>query len=1037
MPALARESTPVGTTRLAAQQLAKTDSSSPSALLEGLYDKLLVPQGEEASVDNLANALLLLAKQKELAKNTNLLIILRSIAALLKVASNPFEKIQSTLDSAVERLVAPTILRIEESVTKMSDGLGEFRAEYSKSSSELVEKMGEARGPTQTPPDISSPATVGQGEVGDGPSSNGGGSYAAAVTSTLSQRIERPAPVVTMRIEKQERQILLDSEATEGMEALGQLPESALVLKAQIAIEQLSEAMKGTMPEGARFRSANILQNGGVVYEMNSREAAEWIKRPDICAAFADNFGSLVRYRERSFPVVVECVPVSFDTASKHSIGKLEHDNNLPANSIVSCRYIVPPAKRRENQRHAFVVVQFRDKEAANTCIKSPIVVEGKQCDARKLAKKPVRCTKCQKFGHPTKQCKSPTFICGTCPGQHDPRTAATGGTFTVERALVPDNLYKYFVTSEEWTWEKVTDAKQSITTPPPFQPTAASYSHPPPPRVPRPAPFGRAPRSSAPPATNANSIPLSNYRSSLQPVAMTPSSSSQITWGAQPTSTLSWGTSRRRRCLRLQLHQQSPTPCVIPPPPPPGSSSTRERCESSSRWIGDPAKGHPRRLGAKGPSRPSTRPGSQSIISTYFTAPRLANRESLRIWQQNVNGSHTAQDEILRLADPMNWDIILLQEPYFTHLNLAPVSSRWHTIYPTNHRDSDFRSLSLTLISKRLSTNEWRVIPFDSRDVTCTELTTSNGQIRIFNIYNDLKSDETLELVHEHLLALPHHTSILLAGDFNRHHPMWDETRNEHLFTEEALEAAQNLIELLNRFDLNMLLPAEIPTLELSSNKNLSRPDNVFASSRLTNAVIRCLVVEAPRISCTDHFTIQLELTLTCKQAPKIERHNFKKADWEKIRADLAVLLPHTRQAPVSDITKFDTRLDKIMVAMNTVIKAHVPLTKESHTPNRDATKLPHPTLHSLYAKADKEFREAMRNAKRDCWRTFIDEAEGDDVWVAHKYLTSTPTDGGAARIPTLKTKSAAGEQIDHTTNEQKSAALHESFFPGSEPQH
>ncbi|QRV98602.1 hypothetical protein RhiJN_26621 [Ceratobasidium sp. AG-Ba] len=594
MPALARESTPVGTTRLAAQQLAKTDSSSPSALLEGLYDKLLVPQGEEASVDNLANALLLLAKQKELAKNTNLLIILRSIAALLKVASNPFEKIQSTLDSAVERLVAPTILRIEESVTKMSDGLGEFRAEYSKSSSELVEKMGEARGPTQTPPDISSPATVGQGEVGDGPSSNGGGrSYAAAVTSTLSQRIERPAPVVTMRIEKQERQILLDSEATEGMEALGQLPESALVLKAQIAIEQLSEAMKGTMPEGARFRSANILQNGGVVYEMNSREAAEWIKRPDICAAFADNFGSLVRYRERSFPVVVECVPVSFDTASKHSIGKLEHDNNLPANSIVSCRYIVPPAKRRENQRHAFVVVQFRDKEAANTCIKSPIVVEGKQCDARKLAKKPVRCTKCQKFGHPTKQCKSPTFICGTCPGQHDTkdcrdrrnvycRTCAVTGHPTWDTKCpgyyaecasyatrVPDNLYKYFVTSEEWTWEKVTDAKQSITTPPPFQPTAASYSHPPPPRVPRPAPFGRAPRSSAPPATNANSIPLSNYRSSLQPVAMTPSSSSQITWGAQPTSTLSWGTSRRRRCLRLQLHQQSPTPCVIPPPPP------------------------------------------------------------------------------------------------------------------------------------------------------------------------------------------------------------------------------------------------------------------------------------------------------------------------------------------------------------------------------------------------------------------------------------------------------------------------------------
>ncbi|QRV94576.1 Reverse transcriptase from transposon X-element protein [Ceratobasidium sp. AG-Ba] len=1073
MPAPTRESTPVGSTRLAAQQLAKTDSSSPSALLKGLYDKSLVPQGEEASVDNLANALLLLSKQKEHAKNTNLLITLRSIAALLKVASNPLEKIQSTLESAVESLVTPAILRIEESVTKISSELGVFRAEYSQSSSELVERMGETRGPAQVMPGAVSPAVV-----DDGPSGNDGRrSYAAAVTSSPSQRMERPAPVVTTRIEKQDRQILLDSEATEGMEALSQLPESALVLKAKLAMEALSEAMKESMPEGAHFRSANVLQNGGVVYEMNSKEAADWIKRPDICAAFADQFGSSVRYRERSFPVVVECVPVSFDTASKHSISKLEHDNNLPANSIVSCRYIVPPAKRRENQRHAFIVVQFRDKEAANVCIRSPIVVEGKQCDARKLAKKPVRCTKCQKFGHPTKQCKSPTFVCGTCPGQHDTkdcrdrvnvycRTCGVQGHPTWDTKCpgyyaecasfatrVPDNLYKYFVTSEEWTWEKVTDAKQSITSPPPFQPTAAAFSRPPPPRFPRPPPFGRAPRGPTIPATNANSVPLPTYRSSLQPIAMTPSSSAPTTWGAQPTSSLSWGDEPAPAMPSTPVAPTNPDPGRYTPSAPPPNHPRPEN-------VASPAPGGsviqpratPRRTGARGSSRTASPARSQSIISTYLTPRRGSVSSTVSEPPANVNGSHTAQDEILRLADPTEWDIILLQEPYFTHLKLAPVSSRWHTIYPTNHHDSDFRSCSLTLISKRLSTNEWRVIPFDSRDVTCVELTTSDGQIRLFNIYNDLKSDETLELIHEHLLAIPRHTSTLLAGDFNRHHPMWDETRNEHLFTEDALELAQNLIELLDRFDLNMILPAEIPTLELSSNKNLSRPDNVFASSRLANAVVRCLVVEAPRISCTDHFTIQLELTLTCKQAPKIERHNFKKADWDKIRSDLATLLPNTRQTPISDVAEFDARLDQVMAAMNSVIKTHVPLIRESpyakrwwtprlkelhtvksdlHIAARRHKATPSHPLHSLYARADKEFREAMRNAKRDCWRTFIDEADGDDIWTAHKYLTSAPTDGGAARIPTLKTKGPAGERIDHTSNEQKSAALHESFFP------
>ncbi|QRW09851.1 Reverse transcriptase from transposon X-element protein [Ceratobasidium sp. AG-Ba] len=327
-----------------------------------------------------------------------------------------------------------------------------------------------------------------------------------------------------------------------------------------------------------------------------------------------------------------------------------------------------------------------------------------------------------------------------------------------------------------------------------------------------------------------------------------------------------------------------------------------------------------------------------------------------------------------------------------------------------------------------------------------------------MFNIYNDLKSDETLELIHLHLHELPRHTSILLAGDLNRHHPMWDEPRNEQLFTEAALEAAQNLIELLDRYSLTMVLPAEIPTLELSSNKNLSRPDNVFLSSRLAGTVTRCLVVEAPRISCTDHFTIQTELTLSCKQAPRVTRRNFNKANWEKIRAELAKILPNTRQPPITDIPTFDARLDKVMNAMNSVIEAHIPMAKESpytkrwwsprlkelHTvksdlhiaANRHKATPSHP-LHSLYARADKEFQEAKRAAKRDCWRTFVDEAEGDDAWGVHKYITSAPSDGGAARVPTLRTTNEAGELVEHSTSKQKGTALNGSFFPVPQDPH
>ena len=38
----------------------------------------------------------------------------------------------------------------------------------------------------------------------------------------------------------------------------------------------------------------------------------------------------------------------------------------------------------------------------------------------------------------------------------------------------------------------------------------------------------------------------------------------------------------------------------------------------------------------------------------------------NLRIWQQNVHKSKTAQAYVLNTANPKDWDVIALQEPWF-----------------------------------------------------------------------------------------------------------------------------------------------------------------------------------------------------------------------------------------------------------------------------------------------------------------------------------------------------------------------------------
>jgi hypothetical protein len=57
------------------------------------------------------------------------------------------------------------------------------------------------------------------------------------------------------------------------------------------------------------------------------------------------------------------------------------------------------------------------------------------------------------------------------------------------------------------------------------------------------------------------------------------------------------------------------------------------------------------------------------------------------------------------------------------------------------------------------------------------------------------------------HLEAQNHNTSnttgLIILGDFNRHHPLWDNPNNHHLFMNTNMAAVQPLLDILTTFDL------------------------------------------------------------------------------------------------------------------------------------------------------------------------------------------------------------------------------------------
>ena len=124
------------------------------------------------------------------------------------------------------------------------------------------------------------------------------------------------------------------------------------------------------------------------------------------------------------------------------------------------------------------------------------------------------------------------------------------------------------------------------------------------------------------------------------------------------------------------------------------------------------------------------------------------------------------------------------------------------------------------------------------------------------------------------------------------RHHPLWDDNNNTHLFTAQATRSAEQLIELLATYDLTMLLSKEIPTLQHMVTKRYSRPDNVFCTERLQELIVRCEVDPSLHLTSTNHFSIVMKLLIPQEHVVNLPSFNFREADWDSFRCALRTKL-------------------------------------------------------------------------------------------------------------------------------------------------
>jgi hypothetical protein len=352
--------------------------------------------------------------------------------------------------------------------------------------------------------------------------------------------------------------------------------------------------------------------------------------------------------------------------------------------------------------------------------------------------------------------------------------------------------------------------------------------------------------------------------------------------------------------------------------------------------------------------------------------------------------------------------------------------------------------------------------LEFLSGDVTAVRIKGKWGKLTLFNIYNDCKHDDTLDLLTEYhrknLLELLGNTEtqykhhLVWVGDFNHHHPFWDSPDNNSLFTRDALEKAEFLIQTVAELGLDLALPAGTPTHEHNVTKRWSRLDQVFVTEHTLDALTQCEALPTEQGLNTDHFPVISNFDLDIELTPQKVISNFRDVDWNEFWEALEGRI-RTWGVPkfIKSQEMLDCECERLTHALQETIAEKVPnvilgpqakrwWTKELGTLRKDMLKSRQKAckdrkgrdslLWKKFKEARRKFGQELESTKKNHWRDWLERATDPDLWTANRYITAPPSDCGKTRIPELTYTSNEG-QCRARSNEEKGRVLAKTFFP------
>jgi hypothetical protein len=206
---------------------------------------------------------------------------LTEFIAMAKTARDIVAQLTNAADT-----ISVQLGELAQHTANIGNVMTEIQQASQKASSSLEDQIEHLREiPQAQPPPVPPSAETSNSGLSPNPNPN---SYAARTRA----RAQPPTSHTTVMARNNERarQVLFTKAPGMASQGLDNLTPETLVIKANIALD-LVKAAHGNAPKDAKFMGAKQLAKGDILFDLNSTEAATWLRTPNI-TAFCKKHGS-------------------------------------------------------------------------------------------------------------------------------------------------------------------------------------------------------------------------------------------------------------------------------------------------------------------------------------------------------------------------------------------------------------------------------------------------------------------------------------------------------------------------------------------------------------------------------------------------------------------------------------------------------------------------------------------------------------------------------------------------------------------------